>query len=472
MSEMVKISINDKEFEAAKGSLLIDALLEENIHIPHFCYHQALGKDGNCRMCMVEIEGQKRPQIACDTPVKEGMIVRTQGEKIEKVRKDILELQLVNHPLDCPTCDQAGECKLQDYYMDSGFYVNRVNVQKNHALKRVDLGRNVMLDQERCVLCTRCVRFFKNITQTNELGVHSRADHSVIGTFPGMELQSEYAMNIVDLCPVGALTSKDFRFKQRVWFMESFEAICHGCSKGCNIHVDHRKEKYEDDTIFRFRPKINQAVNGHFICDEGRLSYKKESENRFLTIQCNQETETPNNAKARLIKMLKEEKNILILVSPMLSCEELKAAQQLAIKTQASLSGYAPHYFDDAFKDELLRTNDKAPNRKAYETINISEDEKAFNANFAQASLVIILENSYFDNNLALLNGKKVIHFTSHHSEINTLANIAIGISSFLEKNGTYINCDGIQQEVISKINKEQSAVDLKNFLDTINSML
>ncbi|MDD2641262.1 MAG: 2Fe-2S iron-sulfur cluster-binding protein, partial [Arcobacteraceae bacterium] len=306
MSEMVKISINDKEFEAQKGSLLIDALLEENIHIPHFCYHQALGKDGNCRMCMVEIEGQKRPQIACDTPVKEGMIVRTKGEKIEKVRKDILELQLVNHPLDCPTCDQAGECKLQDYYMDSGFYVNRVNVQKNHALKRVDLGRNVMLDQERCVLCTRCVRFFKNVTKTNELGVHSRADHSVIGTFPGMELQSEYAMNVVDLCPVGALTSKDFRFKQRVWFMETFEAICSGCSKGCNIYVDHRKEKYEDDTIFRFRPKVNKAVNGHFICDEGRLSYKKENENRFLTMQCNQETETLNNAKASVIKTLKE----------------------------------------------------------------------------------------------------------------------------------------------------------------------
>jgi len=472
MSEMVKISINDKEFEAPKGSLLIDALLEENIHIPHFCYHQALGKDGNCRMCMVEIEGQKRPQIACDTPVKAGMVVRTKGEKIEKVRKDILELQLVNHPLDCPTCDQAGECKLQDYYMDSGFYVNRVNVQKNHALKRVDLGRNVMLDQERCVLCTRCVRFFRNVTKTNELGVHTRADHSVIGTFPGMELESEYAMNIVDLCPVGALTSKDFRFKQRVWFMESFDAICNGCSKGCNIQVDHRKEKYEDDTIFRFRPKINKSVNGHFICDEGRLSYNKENENRFNTITCNQQTETLNNAKASLIKHLKAEKNILILVSPNLSCEELKAAQQLAVKTQASISGYAPQYFDESFKDDMLRTNDKSPNRKAFEEININEDDIQFNTALNQASLVVILENSYFDDKNALLNGKKVVNFTSHNSSINTLANVAVGISSFLEKSGTYVNCDGIKQEVISKINKDNKSVDLKEFLDTINSML
>jgi NADH-quinone oxidoreductase subunit G len=472
MSEMVKISINDKEFEAAKGSLLIDALLKENIHIPHFCYHQALGKDGNCRMCMVEIEGQKRPQIACDTPVKAGMIVRTKGEKIGKVQKDILELQLVNHPLDCPTCDQAGECKLQDYYMDSGFYVNRVSVSKNHGLKRVDLGRNVMLDQERCVLCTRCVRFFRNITKTNELGVHSRADHSVIGTFPGMELQSPYAMNVVDLCPVGALTSKDFRFKQRVWFMESFEAICNGCSKGCNIHVDHRKEKYEDDTIFRFRPRINSAINGHFICDEGRLSYKNEVENRLTSIICNKEIESINNAKAAVIRHLHEEKNILVVVSPQLSCEELRAAQQLAVKMKASISGYAPHYFDESFKDDMLKTNDKSPNRKAFESININEDEKQFNDALNQASLVLILENSYFDNKHALLSGKKVINFTSHNSSINSFANIAVGITSFLEKSGTYINCDGIEQEIISKINKDNKAVDLKEFLDTINSML
>lgn len=472
MGEMVKISVNDKELEAQKGSLLIDALLNENISIPHFCYHQALGKDGNCRMCMVEIEGQKRPQIACDTPVKEGMIVRTKGEKIEGVRKDILELQLVNHPLDCPTCDQAGECKLQDYYMDSGFYVNRVNVQKNHALKRVDLGRNVMLDQERCVLCTRCVRFFKNITKTNELGVHSRADHSVIGTFPGMELQSEYSMNIVDLCPVGALTSKDFRFKQRVWFMESFEAICNGCSKGCNINVDHRKEKYEDDTIFRFRPRINDLVNGHFMCDYGRVSYHNENENRFTASFVNKNEESINNIKASFIKAVHDNKEILMLVSPTLSCEELKAAQELAVKLKASINGYSPQYMDETFKDELLRTNDKSANRKAFEEVNINEDETKFNDALKRASLVVILENSYFEDKSELLNGKTVVNFTSHDSKVNDVANIAVATKSFLEKSGTYINCDGIKQEVVSKLNKDKPNVDVKEFLDAINRMI
>ncbi|MDB4257459.1 2Fe-2S iron-sulfur cluster-binding protein, partial [Arcobacteraceae bacterium] len=239
MGEMVKIKINGTEMEALEGSLLIDKLLDEDIHIPHFCYHPALGKDGNCRMCMVEIEGQKRPQISCDTPIKDCMEVRTKGENIEKVRRDILELELINHPIDCPTCDQAGECKLQDYYMESGFYESRVNVDaKTKHAKRIDLGSNVILDRERCVLCTRCTRFTSDITKTNELAVLGRSNNSYIGTFPGRSLDNPYAMNVVDLCPVGALTSKDFRFKKRVWFLDSFDAVCNGCSKGCNITVD------------------------------------------------------------------------------------------------------------------------------------------------------------------------------------------------------------------------------------------
>ncbi len=472
MSEMVKISINDKDYEVEKGSLLIDKLLQENIHIPHFCYHQALGKDGNCRMCMVEIEGQKRPQIACDTPVKEGMIVRTKGEKIEKVRKDILELQLVNHPLDCPTCDQAGDCKLQDFYMDSGFYINRVSVKKNHASKRIDLGRNVILDQERCVLCTRCVRFFRNITKTNELGVYTRADHSVIGTFPGMELESPYAMNIVDLCPVGALTSKDFRFRQRIWFMSTFEAICNGCSRGCNIYVDHRKEKYSDDIIYRFRPRVNKNINGHFICDYGRLNYKQEDENRFKSIVCSQNNESFNNAKAYVIRSLKEEKEILFLVSPMLSCEELEKIKKIATKLNANISGYAPTYTDDSFKDDMLKTSNRSPNQKAIEELNITQKENNFNKYLNDAFLVVIFENNLFEEKHSLLNGKKVINFTSHNSSVNNFANVAIGISSFLEKSGTYINCNGVKQEVISKINKDNKAVDLKEFLNNIDTML
>ncbi|MFX4236702.1 2Fe-2S iron-sulfur cluster-binding protein [Aliarcobacter butzleri] len=473
MAEVVNITINGVQMQATKGSLLIDKLLDENIHIPHFCYHQALGKDGNCRMCMVEIEGQKRPQIACDTPVKDGMIVRTKGQNIEKVRRDILELELINHPIDCPTCDQAGECKLQDYYMESGFYDSRVNLEaKNHARKRIDLGSNVMLDQERCVLCTRCVRFCSTITKTNELGVISRADHSVIGTFPGRPLNNPYAMNVVDLCPVGALTSKDFRFKQRVWFLESFDAICNGCSKACNIHVDHRKEKYKDDVIYRFRPRVNKAINGWFMCDEGRLSYTKENENRFETPLINKNESDMNSVNASIFKELSTNKNILILLSPNLSYEEILNAKNLASKLNISISGYSPNTIDETFGDDYLRNSDRSANRSSFKELEIDETKEFFEEKLNNSSLVVIIENSYFENNLKLLENKKVISFFSHHCLTIGYSNIAVPVASFYEKTGTYINCDGIKQKVVSKMNKNEPIKTITTIIEDLKSMI
>ncbi|QKF58494.1 2Fe-2S iron-sulfur cluster-binding protein [Aliarcobacter lanthieri] len=473
MAETVSITINGIEMQATKGSLLIDKLLDENIHIPHFCYHQALGKDGNCRMCMVEIEGQKRPQIACDTPIKDGMIVRTKGEKIEKVRRDILELELINHPIDCPTCDQAGECKLQDYYMESGFYSSRFALDdKNNAEKRVDLGSNVMLDQERCVLCLRCVRFCKDITKTAELGVISRTDHSVIGTFPGRPLNNPYAMNVVDLCPVGALTSKDFRFKQRVWFLQSFEAICNGCSKGCNIHVDHRKEKYKDDMIYRFRPRVNKAVNGWFICDKGRLSYHNEATNRFEIALIDKNETNTSNAIANIFKELSTSKNILMLLSPSLSYEEMLNCKNLSEKLNIKLSGYSPNTYDEEQSDDWLRQKDKTANRASFKELNIDETKEFFENSLNEAKTVIIVENSYFENNLNLLENKKVISLFSHHCLTIGVSNIALGVASFYEKSGSYINCDGIRQKVVSQMNRNNPMKTITTIIEDIKSMI
>ncbi|WP_072680515.1 2Fe-2S iron-sulfur cluster-binding protein [Arcobacter sp. LA11] len=473
MSELVKLSINGNETEAEKGSLLIDALLDREVHIPHFCYHQALGKDGNCRMCMVEIEGQKRPQIACDTPIKEGMIVRTVGENIEKVRRDILELELINHPIDCPTCDQAGECKLQDYYMESGFYDSRVEVDdKVTARKRIELGSNVMLDQERCVLCTRCVRFCSDITGTNELGVINRADHSTIGIFPGRPLSNPYAMNVVDLCPVGALTSQDFRFKQRVWFLETFDAICNGCSRGCNITVDHRKEKYKDDQIFRFKPRANKEVNGWFMCDEGRLSYKNEGENRFVTPLINSTETVFDNTVTKTFKLLTEEKNILFVLDPGLSLEEMQNTKNLAKVLNANITGYSPQHIDESFGDDYLKKNDRSANRAAFKELDISEDEKDFNAFVDKASLVVILNNNYFDNNLNLLENKKVISCFSHKCETINKSDVAIPTASFYEKSGTYINFGGTKQKVISKMKKNRPMESITSIIEHIKTMV
>ena len=473
MGEVVNIKVNGAEMEAEKGSLLIDKLLEENIHIPHFCYHQALGKDGNCRMCMVEIEGQKRPQIACDTPIKDGMEIRTKGENIEKVRRDILELQLINHPIDCPTCDQAGECKLQDYYMESGFYESRVNVDaKNNHEKRIDLGSNVMLDRERCVLCTRCTRFCSDITKTHELGVISRSDHSYIGTFPGRPLDNPYAMNVVDLCPVGALTSKDVRFKQRVWFLDSFDAICNGCSKGCNITVDHRKEKYKEDQIFRFRPRKNLAINGFFMCDEGRVSYHNENENRLeKPLVINEET-TLSNSLAEVFKHISTTKDTFFVISPSLSIEEMKNVNNLAQKLNASISGYSPDTYDASFGDDYLRNNDKATNRRALKEIGISDDESNFKSSLDKASLVIVIDNSYFNNNLPLLDGKKIISLFSHKCSTVEKSDVSIPIASFYEKSGTYINADDIKQKVISKMKKDNANETITSIIEHLKEMI
>ncbi len=473
MSEIVTITIDGKDVEAVKGSVLIDYLFKENIDIPHFCYHPALGTDGNCRMCMVEIEGSKRPQISCDTPVKEGMIVRTQGENIESVRRDILEMELINHPIDCPTCDQAGECKLQDYYMQGGFYESRLEAEnKNRAKKAVDLGKSVMLDQERCVLCTRCTRFTKEITHTNELGVFSRADHSVISTFPGQELESDYSMNVVDLCPVGALTSKDFRFNQRVWFLETFNAICSGCSRGCNVYVDHKKEKYKDDQIFRFRPRENHDVNGYFICDEGRLSYKDENDNRITDAFINQNLVSPKEAIANITDILHTKpEDTLLLVSPFLSNEELEMFKDYAKGSGVELSGYSPQYKDKTFADDMLRTSDRSPNRAGMKALKISETKKKFDELVSEKKTVVIIENSYFEENQELLNGKEVILLSSNDTTVKESANIVLPIASFLEKDGSYTNMDGVTQYIKSTMRKNSPAMTLTSLFEEIESL-
>ena len=385
----------------------------------------------------------------------------------------MLVIYLINHPIDCPTCDQAGECKLQDYYMESGFYDSRINLEsKNHARKRVDLGANVMLDQERCVLCTRCVRFCSTITKTNELGVISRADHSVIGTFPGRPLSNPYAMNVIDICPVGALTNKDFRFKQRVWFLETFDAICNGCAKGCNIFVDHRKEKYKDDQIFRFRPRVNKSINGWFMCDEGRLSYVNESNNRFETPLINENKTDINTAIANVFKELTNNKNILFVLSANLSYEEMSNVKNLALKLDANISGYSPNTIDESFEDDYLRKKDKTVNRASFKELEIDETKEYFEDKLNFSSLVIIVENNYFESNLKLLENKKVISLFSHQCISIIHSNIAIPVASFYEKSGTYINCDGIKQKVISKMNKNNPMNTVTTIIEDLKSMI
>ena len=267
--KMLKCTINGKELEVKEGTTIIEAFHQNGLSIAHYCWHPGLSVAGVCRLCMVDIEGNPRLQIACNTQVTQGMVVKTETEKVKDAVKWGLDFHLINHPLDCPICDQAGECGLQDQYMAYGKYDPEMAEPKVKKHKVVDLGPRVVLDSERCILCSRCVRFTDEVSKTNELGIFNRGDRAEIGTFDGKPLNNAYSQNTVDICPVGALTSKDFRFRQRVWLLKETETICTGCSTGCNV-----KAYYNKEGVFRIKPVYNKDVNGYWMCDEGRDVYK------------------------------------------------------------------------------------------------------------------------------------------------------------------------------------------------------
>src|SRR5438034_1775150 len=275
---MPKCVIDGREIDVPAGTTVIQAGLMAGIEIPHFCWHPDLPVDGNCRMCLVEIEKMPKLQIACNTVVSDGMVVRTTSEKAVQAHRTTLEFLLVNHPIDCPVCDQAGECYLQDQYMEHGLHDSKIQPEeKVRKRKVVDLGP-IMLDAERCVLCSRCLRFEANVTGTNSFEFVNRGDHMQISTFENRPITHNYAGNLADVCPVGALLSHDFRFKMRVWFLEATDSVCPGCSTGCNIFIDHR-----DGEVHRLRPRRNVEVNKSWMCDVGRREYKEIAIDRRVT---------------------------------------------------------------------------------------------------------------------------------------------------------------------------------------------
>jgi len=274
---MPKITIDGREVEVPAGTNLIEAAKALDVQIPHFCYHAGLSVAGNCRMCLVEIEKAPKLQIACNTPVTEGMAVITTSDKVKKARAAVMEFLLLNHPIDCPICDCAGECYLQDYYMDYDLKASRLESPKTKKQKAQPIGEHVMLDKERCVLCSRCVRFTDEVSKTSELGIFGRGSTEEIGLAPGKTLDNAYSGCVVDLCPVGALTDRDFRFKSRPWFLKETETVCNGCSMGCNVVLDTNTNPYNKvgvDRAYRLFPRENKAVNGFWMCDEGRYSHK------------------------------------------------------------------------------------------------------------------------------------------------------------------------------------------------------
>jgi len=270
VSDTVTFKLDGKDVTVPKGWTVMKAAKKEETFIPHFCYHDGLSVAGVCRFCMVKVEGRPKMEIACNLQATDGMVVDTLSDEVKEAHKWGLELHLVNHPLDCPVCDQAGECELQDNYMSVGKYKSKMTRPKVLKPKKLDVGSQLVLDTERCILCSRCVRFEDEVTKTAALGIFDRGDRAIIGTYREEKIEHKYQENLVDICPVGAFTSKEFRFKQRVWYLKEKDSICNGCSTGCHVSVHGKPDQRR---YYRVKPRQSE-VNGHWMCDEGRHSYK------------------------------------------------------------------------------------------------------------------------------------------------------------------------------------------------------
>jgi NADH-quinone oxidoreductase subunit G len=358
---MPKCTIDGREVEVAPGTTVIQAAEDMGIDIPHFCWHPDLAVDGNCRMCLVEIEKMPKLQIACNTQVTEGMVVQTKSPKAVEAHRSTLEFLLVNHPIDCPVCDQAGECYLQDQYMDHGLHSSRIVLEeKVHKRKVVDLGP-IMLDAERCVLCSRCIRFEREVTGTNNFEFVNRGDHTQISTFENRPILHDYAGNLADVCPVGALLSHDFRFKMRVWFLKDVDSVCPGCSTGCSISVDER-----DGEVQRLRPRRNPDVNRSWMCDPGRTLYEKIAlESRVAGARLSGQPAAVDSALDEIAKRLKEAGAAsAFLASPQATNEELFAIRALADKVGGLLDFRVgnPELKVQVKEDAILQRADKNPN--------------------------------------------------------------------------------------------------------------
>ncbi len=339
--EFVKITLDGDEIEVEKGKTILQAALERGSEIPHYCYHPGLTIAGNCRMCLVEVEKAPKLLIGCYTPVADGMVVNTRNERVKRAQRAVMEFLLINHPLDCPICDQAGECRLQDYAVEFGTGKSRYTEPKLALAKAVDIGPHVLLDQDRCIQCSRCIRFCDEITGTSELAFFQRGNRSQIGLYPGKLLDNAYSGNVVDICPVGALTLKEFRFQTRVWYLKNTPSICAGCARGCNIMVGTGRQNVEftsagqfDDRIKRIVPRVNLEVNGHWICDEGRLSYQRlYAATRLLGAQMPAGTEVEWDAAvaeaAGKLKQAAETGRAAAILSPRLTVEDLFGWREL-----------------------------------------------------------------------------------------------------------------------------------------------
>jgi NADH-quinone oxidoreductase subunit G len=476
---------------------MIRACEAAGVMVPHYCYHPKLPVAGNCRMCLVEygtpalgpdrkpltnpdgtpvINKARNPAIACATPISPGMEIYTDTPTVKAMRQGVLEFLLINHPLDCPICDQAGECKLQEYSVEYGQGASQFVEEKVHKPKQFDLGPRVMLDDERCILCSRCIRFTRDIAGDDALGFINRGSYNTLTRYPNRTFDNNYTLNTVDICPVGALTSKDFRFQMRVWFLKETPSICTSCATGCNIMIGSRENR-----IYRYVPRENDAVNSCWMCDQGRLNYKWIGrEDRLSQVL---KRSSANGAKHIIWHSAVEEiahalraalpGSTAIIASARQSNEELFLLSRLARKL-STLNDSLPRNGEG---DKLLVNADKNPNMNGVQLMglapkvpgsNIEAIKKGIQAGTIKILIVAGEDITPLIEPAVLKNLKTLVVTDILPNATTALAHYLLPGCAHAEKRGTFININGRLQKFLKAVDPPGEARPETDFLRDI----
>ncbi len=458
---MPRLTIDGRQATVSEGSTVIEAAEKLGLFIPRYCYHPGLPVAGNCRICLVEVEKFPKLQIACNLRVTEGMVVHTKSANAQKGRRAVLEFLLANHPLDCPVCDQSGECDLQNFYMNFGLYDPRFREHKVKKKKAVRLGPHVMLDQERCILCSRCVRFTDEITKTGEFGIFNRGDRAELGLCPGETLDNPYSANVVDICPVGALTEADSRFKARVWYLSSAPTVCNGCSRGCNIDVHFvldRPHLNDGARVVRVKPRYNPDVNQWWICDEGRYGFGWIDRDRLTEVRGPDGESTWEEALEAVRTALtgggerpRTVRRAGVVASAQLSNEELFLIREIFQTTLgARVSALVPER--PGSHDDFLINADKNPNTAGVRLLGLDGLDAASIIDAGAGGELDLLW--VFGHDLVRLFGEEKVRRLSENvgtfvflgARRNATAEWAhwvLPAAAYLEKEGTFVNGQG-----------------------------
>jgi NADH-quinone oxidoreductase subunit G len=474
---MTKILLNGREVEADPKKPLIAACHEHGAAVPHYCYHPGLSPVGSCRICQVEVkqgEAPARVVVACRTPVAEGMVVNTEAPKAHDARRECLEFLLKNHPLDCPICDKAGECDLQDYAFAEGQGEGRSAEPRRKLDKRKSLGDVIVLDEERCILCSRCVRFMEEVPKTPQLTVAGLGSRSTIATFMDRPLRGNYQGNLADVCPVGALTLKKFRFQARVWNLRKSASTCGECSRGCSITVEALRGR----EIKRFRPRYNAAVNRWWMCDTGRFALERHTAQRpegALVRGANGfEPHAIEDALSAAADALGGHAARVFVASPFATQEEGAALLALAraLGARALLLSPAPN----ELKDDLLHTGDPCPNRRGLVELGFeAADADSVASALAPAGAALlagerVLELLGAERIAALPSVLRLVAFDACTPPAQVA--VFLGLPTSVEKSGTWINVDGQRGRLAAVRPPPAGTRELTDTLSALHALL